>query len=236
MPDRVPDVFAGCTPAQVGRPVVCGDAIEMSAHIACGTLSNEGFQNQLMDWLYMGFDRLATVTDINTKVTTMGSLRQSPHITAAVGINMTVTASEVTGVLRNWFHLHYLPNDHHVQHGFWNDRTYKVQSDCLLYECRPVPGGFCDELLLWVSVGLLSGRPRTADAAVHNCHESASMLGHNGGGQRDPGHIFRSVLLPALHDPHRTDHASVWGSRGKNMVAWVYLAHLSSFRKISRSL
>lgn len=75
MPDRVPGILAGCTPAQVGRPVVCGDAIEMPAHITCRTLSNEGFQDQLMDRLYMGFDRLATITDIDTKVTSMGPLR-----------------------------------------------------------------------------------------------------------------------------------------------------------------
>lgn len=75
MPDRVPDIFTGCTPAQVDRSVVCGDAIEMSANITCRTLSNEGFQDQLMDRLYLGFDWLATVSDIDTKVTSMCPLR-----------------------------------------------------------------------------------------------------------------------------------------------------------------
>ena len=132
--------------------------------------------------------------------------------------------------------LYFFASGHRVQRGFWHGRTCIEQSDSLWHEFHRQQEALCGGLLLLQPDIPLFGTAHTADVAEHNCPGCASKLVHTCGVQQDLCHTSRSVGLPSFRVPHKTFRELALGIRGRNMVAWVYLARLSSFLKNSRSL
>ena len=84
MTNRILRILLWRAPADIGQVVICGDPIEVSAHISLWPPANVSLQYQLMDRLNMPLYRMLLIPDVDPVIPVVLALRQLSGHTAAI--------------------------------------------------------------------------------------------------------------------------------------------------------
>ena len=101
MTNCILSIFLGRAPADVRQVIVCGDPIEVSAHISLWPPANVSLQYQLMDRLDMPLDRMLLIPDIDPVISVVLAFRQFSGHTAAISQDLSIRCGIVSRV--TWY-------------------------------------------------------------------------------------------------------------------------------------